>query len=105
MNPLSDSDIQAALSELSDWQYINNSLTKTYILPTFIDAISLVNGIAELAEEQGHHPDIDIRYNRVTVTLSTHDAGTRVTGKDMLLARAIEEQATTEVIQEDDSDN
>ena len=96
MQPLNDSDVQQALGNLPGWSYTNQTLTKTFTLGDFAQAIALVNGAAEIAEEQGHHPDMDIRYNRVTFTLSTHDAGSAVTTKDVTLAQAIEEQAQLE---------
>ncbi len=93
MGALSESEIQAALSTLPGWSFVNGALSKTYTLPGFPEAIALVNGVAEIAEEQGHHPDIDIRYNRVTFALSTHDADGKVTEKDVAVARAIEQQS------------
>ena len=93
MPQLSESEIQQALGALPDWSHVNHSLTKTFTLADFANAIALVNGVAEIAEKQGHHPNIDIRYNRVTFTLSTHDAGNTVTEKDVMLAREIEAEA------------
>src|SRR5215472_14827072 len=93
MPQLSESEIQQALSALPGWSHANNTLTKTFTLPDFANAIALVNGVAEVAEKQGHHPDMDIRYNRVTFTLSTHDVGNAVTEKDVTLAREIESEA------------
>lgn len=93
MAKLSDSEIQAALGTLPGWQIVNGTLTKTYQLKDFPEAIALVNGAAELAEAQGHHPDIDIRYNKVTFGLVTHDEG-GITEKDVRLARDIETQST-----------
>lgn len=92
MAKLSDSEIQAALGGLPGWQLTKGMLVKTYELPGFPDAIALVNGAAELAEAQGHHPDIDIRYHKVIFALVTHDAG-GITDKDVQMARAIEEQS------------
>jgi 4a-hydroxytetrahydrobiopterin dehydratase len=96
MQPMNEREIQKALGDLSGWSYTNQTLTKTFTLTDFAQAIALVNGAAEIAEEQGHHPDMDIRYNRVTFTLATHDAGSAVTSKDVTLAQAIEEQARLE---------
>jgi 4a-hydroxytetrahydrobiopterin dehydratase len=93
MPQLSESEIQQALSALPGWSHVTHTLTKTFTLPDFATAIALVNGVAEVAEKQGHHPDIDIRYNRVIFTLSTHDAGNAVTEKDVTLAREIESEA------------
>jgi 4a-hydroxytetrahydrobiopterin dehydratase len=92
MAKLSESDLQAALGGLPGWSVAQGELVKTFVMPTFPDAIALVNGAAELAEAQGHHPDMDIRYNKVTFALVTHDEG-GITDKDVTLARAIEEQS------------
>jgi 4a-hydroxytetrahydrobiopterin dehydratase len=62
---------------------------KTYSLRTFPEVISLVNRVADEAERANHHPDIDIRYNKVMFSLSTHDAG-GITQKDLDLAAAID---------------
>jgi 4a-hydroxytetrahydrobiopterin dehydratase len=93
MAKLSDSEIQVALSTLPGWQIMNGTLTKTYQLADFPEAIALVNGAAELAEAQRHHPDIDIRYTKVTFGLVTHDEG-GITEKDVRLAKDIEAQST-----------
>ena len=66
---------------------------KVYELGSFMDVIDLVGRIARLAEAADHHPDLDIRYRRLRVTLSTHDAG-GITDKDLALAGAIEATAT-----------
>ncbi len=92
MSPLSDGELQAALAELPGWAVAAGAITKTFVMPGFPEAIALVNGAAELAETAGHHPDIDIRYNRVTFALVTHDAG-GITAKDVQMARAIEAQS------------
>jgi 4a-hydroxytetrahydrobiopterin dehydratase len=98
MSPLDNDTIQEALQSLPDWSYRSNALIKTFTLPDFGRSIALVNGAAEIAEELGHHPDIDIRYNQVTFMLSTRDAGNMVTAKDIESAREIENQY--EVIKE-----
>ena len=64
-------------------------IVKIYELPTFPDAITFVGRVAELAEAADHHPDIDIRYRKVRIALSTHDAG-GITQKDFDLAGDIE---------------
>ena len=92
MAKLSDSEIQTALAELPGWAITNGMLTKTFEMPGFPDAIALVTGTAELAEAQGHHPDMDIRYNKVTFALVTHDQG-GITEKDVHMARGIEAQS------------
>lgn len=86
---LSDLDIQRALGTLPGWSRRGDTLTKTFTCRTFPAAITFVNRIADAAERMDHHPDIDIRYNKVTCTLSTHDAG-GITQSDLALAADIE---------------
>ena len=84
-------EIVAACGELSGWEADLEvpSIGREYQFPTFPAAVRFVDFVAELAEAADHHPDIDIRYNRVRLTLSTHSAG-GVTDKDFALARAID---------------
>ena len=86
---LSDLEIQRALGSLPGWSRRRNVLSKTYTWPTFAQGIGFVNRVAKLADAANHHPDIDIRYTKVTCTLSTHDAG-GITELDLELAGAIE---------------
>jgi 4a-hydroxytetrahydrobiopterin dehydratase len=65
---------------------------KTFTFPRFADGIAFVNRVASIADDMDHHPDIDIRYTKVTLTLSTHDAG-GVTKTDFSLAERIENDA------------
>ncbi|MFP5353897.1 MAG: 4a-hydroxytetrahydrobiopterin dehydratase [Gemmatimonadota bacterium] len=87
--PLSDIEIQRELGSLPGWGRRGNALVKTYTFAAFPAGIDWVRRVAEVAESMNHHPDIDIRYTRVTVTLSTHDSG-GVTPKDITLARRID---------------
>jgi 4a-hydroxytetrahydrobiopterin dehydratase len=89
MSPLSDIEIQRALGTLNGWARRGDALVKTCQFATFPDAIAFVARVADVAEELGHHPDIDIRYTRVVFSLSTHDAG-GITAKDFELARRID---------------
>ncbi len=89
---LSDLEIQRALAALPGWTRRADTLTKTFQMRTFVDAIKLVDRVAEEAERRNHHPDIDIRYSKVTFTLSTHDAG-GITQSDLDLGGAIEKVA------------
>lgn len=82
---LSDEQIQDELKALSDWSDVNGAIQRTFQFKDFVAAIDFVNRIAQLAEAAQHHPDILIRYNKVTLTLTTHDAG-GVTAKDFDLA-------------------
>ena len=86
---LSDSELAEAIAGLSGWAREGDVIVKTYELPSFPAAITFVGEIAERAEAADHHPDLDIRYRRVRVALSTHDAG-GITEKDVELATEIE---------------
>ena len=74
-------------------------LTRTYQFRNFTQAIDFVNRVASLAESANHHPDIDIRYSKVTLTLSTHDAG-GITSNDVGLAREIDRGDESESVDE-----
>jgi len=89
---LSDLEIQRALGRLAGWGRRGDALTKTYTFATFAEGISFVNRVAKAADASNHHPDIDIRYTKITCILSTHDAG-GVTEADLKLAEAIEKAA------------
>ncbi len=89
---LSDIEIQRAIGRLPGWSRRAGVITKTFTMPTFPAAISLVGRVADAAEQAAHHPDIDIRYTKVTFALSTHEAG-GLTQKDIDLAGAIEQLA------------
>lgn len=88
-NKLSDLEIQRALGRLSGWARRGDTLTKTYTFGTFADGIAFVNRVAKAADARNHHPDIDIRYTKITCMLSTHDAG-GITSADLELAEEIE---------------
>jgi 4a-hydroxytetrahydrobiopterin dehydratase len=90
---LSDDELNSALRGLPGWDHIGDEIRKQYSFPDFLGSIAFVNSVAQLAEAAGHHPDITINYNRVTLTLTTHDAG-GLTGNDVSLARQIEQAAT-----------
>lgn len=86
---LADDEIAAALASLPGWEHRGDSIARTFAFPSFMDGIGFVNRVAAAAERADHHPDVDIRYTRVTCTLSTHDAG-GITENDIRLAREIE---------------
>ena len=88
MTVLNSTEINAHLGSLPGWNLRNGAIEKTFEFLDFREAMSFVNAIAGLAERAGHHPDIDIRYNKVTVALSSHDAG-GITEKDISLAQEI----------------
>jgi 4a-hydroxytetrahydrobiopterin dehydratase len=90
MAGLSDAEVQAALAQLPEWDRVGDEIVKTYECASFPDAIAFVVRIGFLAEKANHHPDLDIRWRKVRVALTTHDAG-GLTSLDVDLARAIEE--------------
>jgi 4a-hydroxytetrahydrobiopterin dehydratase len=92
MARVSEAEIQGALAQLSGWARVGDEIVKTYDCTSFAAAISFVVQIGFLAEHANHHPDLDIRYRKVKVALTTHDSG-GLTDKDLELARRIEEVA------------
>ncbi len=90
MSLLSDEQLTAALERLSGWRSEHGEIRREYRFADFAAAIAFVNRVAEHAEAAGHHPDIDIRYNRVILSLTTHDEG-GVTEKDTDLALRLDE--------------
>ena len=89
MATLSDEEIRGALADLPGWQLGDGDITCEYRLDSFAGAIAFVVRLSYAAEAANHHPDLDIRYSKVRVTLSTHSEG-GVTAKDLDLARIIE---------------
>ena len=89
MRPLSDIEIQRALGALPGWSRKGNTLTRTYQFAEFPAGIDFLRRVADVAEAQAHHPDVDVRYTKLTFNLSTHDAG-GITEKDFTLARAVD---------------
>lgn len=87
---LNDDEIAAGLPE--EWELAGDEIRKDFTFETFPAAIAFVNLLADAAEEANHHPDIDIRYNRVLVALSTHSEG-GVTDNDLALAKRAQELA------------
>ncbi len=85
MSPLSNTEITSRLSGLAAWKVESGELTRTFAFKDFLAALAFVNKVGDEAEKAGHHPDIDIRYNRVRLGLVTHDAG-GLTAKDFDLA-------------------
>lgn len=86
MNRLSPREIHSALATVPGWSRRRQALQRTFEFRDFVTAIRFVNAVARAAEKAGHHPDLDIRWNRVTLTLTTHDAG-GLTARDFELAR------------------
>ncbi len=82
---LTEDEVRTALEGLEGWTREGDAITRTIAFRGFAEAMEFVNRTAEEAEAADHHPDIDIRYNKVTLTLSTHSAG-GLTRKDIHLA-------------------
>ena len=86
MPKLDDNQIAAALALDPQWQRQGDTIARTFQFKDFPAAVKFVDAVAVAAEQAWHHPDIDIRWNKVTLTLTTHDAG-GLTQKDFDLAR------------------
>ncbi|MGK7889475.1 MAG: 4a-hydroxytetrahydrobiopterin dehydratase [Leptolyngbyaceae cyanobacterium] len=85
---LSETEIQAKLQQLPVWEQNGNAIQCRRQFKDFVEAINFVNRLVEPAEAAGHHPDIEISYNKVTITLTTHDDG-GLTEKDFDMAAVI----------------
>lgn len=92
-DPLSDTEIDEALADLEGWTYEDDKLQKTFEFADFRAAISFIVRISFYAEEMMHHPELENVYNTVSVALTTHDAGGKVTEMDVELASEIEDVA------------
>lgn len=90
MAKLSEDELATGLGRLPGWRREGDTIERTYRLPDFRTALAFVASVGELAEQMNHHPDIDIRYDRVRLALSTHSEG-GLTGKDLELARKIDQ--------------
>ena len=88
MDVLSQQQIDAALADLDGWALADGALTRTFRFADFPRAVDFVEQLADVAESMQHHPDIDIRYNKVTLRAVTHSAG-GVTTRDVELAVAL----------------
>ena len=82
-------ELDAALKKCPEWEIEGETITRTIEFEEFSEGIDFVNDLAEIAEEAHHHPDIDIRFTRITVALTTHDIG-GVTELDIQLAQRID---------------
>lgn len=89
MAKLSPEDVTAGLERLPGWRRDGDTIERTYELPDFRTALAFVAYVGELAEQMNHHPDVDIRYDKVRLALSTHSEG-GLTGNDLTLARRID---------------
>jgi len=94
---LTQDEIQSGLAELDAWELRDGRLRKQYTFRTFLRAIAFVNSVAYLAEAAGHHPDITINYNRVTLRLITHSEGA-LTDRDFAAAKEIDAKLASKLV-------
>jgi len=88
--PLKKTQVNEALAELPGWGFKQDRLVKTFTLNSFRDAMAFMVRLGFEAEQLNHHPELKNVYNRVELGLNTHDAGGKVTGMDVELAKRIE---------------
>lgn len=89
MKTLSGESLKRELSALPNWRLEGGAIVRQIEFPSFAEAIAFVNRAAAEAEAANHHPDIDIRYNKVKLSLLSHDAG-GLTDRDIRMARALD---------------
>lgn len=89
MAVLTNEQVDAALADLPGWERAAGALHRSVKFPAFLDGIEAVRQVAEFAEQEDHHPDIDIRWRTVTFALVTHSAG-GITDKDLAMAAEID---------------
>ena len=92
MDKMTEEQVLAGLKGAPDWAETGGQIHRTFQFKDFVEAMKFVNVVAEQAEAAQHHPDILIRWNKVTLTVSTHDAG-GITAKDFALAARADESA------------
>ena len=90
--PLNQTEIEQKMSAVPQWQQKEQTITRTFKFKNFVEAIAFVDKLVEPAEAAAHHPDLEISYNTVVVSLTSHDAG-GLTPKDFDLAQTISELA------------
>jgi 4a-hydroxytetrahydrobiopterin dehydratase len=86
---LNDKEIAERLKHLTGWEVQKEKLTRAFSFNDFMGAIGFVNRVAQVAESQGHHPDLQVGWGRVVVELTSHDAG-GLTAKDFQVASLID---------------
>ncbi len=92
MTTLSDAEVKTALERLPGWSANGKAIERKYEFKDFKEAMAFTNRVAVVAEEAGHHPDIEISYNRLKLSLISHDSG-GVTDRDIKMAARINEIA------------
>ena len=89
LKALSHAEITKRIPELAGWKHTRGALRRTFVFANFAESLRFVNRVGRLAEAANHHPDIDIRYSKVGLALSTHDVG-GISTKDFDLAASID---------------
>ena len=86
--PLTQTEIDQKIEAIPQWKQEDQTITRTFKFKNFVEAVAFVDKLVEPAEAAGHHPDIAISYNKVTISLTSHDAG-GLTPKDFEMAQTI----------------
>lgn len=92
--------MQDRIDELTQWQSADDALHARFLTGSFVSGVTFISAIADAAEAAGHHPDVDLRFPHVDITLTTHDAGS-ITDKDIDLAAEISRIAKAQGIDTD----
>ena len=82
--------IEEALTDLPDWSFASHKISREYSFSSFVEAMGFICEMAFACEKANHHPELSNVYNKVTIMLTTHDEGNKVTQKDVELAQEIE---------------
>ncbi len=90
---LSPEAVEEKLNQLQGWKLEGKEIVREFSFPDFVEALRFVNVVGEKAEAANHHPDIDIRYNKVKLALISHDSG-GLTERDFRLAAAVDQIST-----------
>jgi len=94
MEPLTQEQIVKELTKLEGWTFKDDKISRDFSFRDFKTAMGFIVRVAFEAEQQAHHPELHNVYNTVNISLATHDAGDKVTGKDIELAKAIDRVAS-----------
>ena len=86
---LVETELKQALKKIPEWDLAGNTIERTFEFDDFVEAVDFVDQVAEIAAEEDHHPDIDVRYNKVRLALSTH-AEHGLTSRDFFVAERID---------------
>ena len=87
---LTQDEIQTSLKELNGWECADDMVSKTFELPTYLAGVAFAAAVGIVAEGMDHHPDMLITWRKVKVSFTTHDAGHKVSNKDIKAAKAVD---------------